>query len=64
MRSTQNLEGLLDRADEATIRSCIQDRPPCAVTRLAEIICDALPLWAYTSHVLQLLCAYASCHVI
>lgn len=55
---TQKLEDLLARADEVTIRSCIHDRPSCAVTRLATLVCDALPLWAYTSHVLQLLCTH------
>ncbi|KAH6620395.1 hypothetical protein C7974DRAFT_435763 [Boeremia exigua] len=54
--SLSKLEDLLTRADEVTIRSCIHDLPPCAVLRLATLMCDALPLWAHTSHILQLLC--------
>ncbi|KZM19682.1 hypothetical protein ST47_g9007 [Ascochyta rabiei] len=54
--SLSKLRDLLAHADEVTIQSCIQDQPSCAVTRLATLICDALPLWSYTSHVLQLLC--------
>ena len=59
-QSIQELEDLLSRASVATIRTCIHDRPPCAVTRLAVLICEALPLWAYTSHILRLLC---NCYV-
>ncbi|KAF1934277.1 uncharacterized protein M421DRAFT_97228 [Didymella exigua CBS 183.55] len=54
--SLSKLEDLLIRADAVIIQACINDRSPCAVTRLATLICDALPLWAYTTHVLQLLC--------
>lgn len=52
----QKLDDLLTCADVGTIRSCVHDRSPCAVSRLATLVCDALPLWAYTSHILQLLC--------
>ncbi|KAJ4992727.1 hypothetical protein SVAN01_01773 [Stagonosporopsis vannaccii] len=54
--SLSNLEHLLSRADAVIIRCCIYERPPCEVTKLAALICEALPLWAYTSRVLQLLC--------
>ncbi|KAG9187749.1 hypothetical protein G6011_05620 [Alternaria panax] len=54
--SLSNLSDLLARADVPTIRSCVQDRSPCAVNRLANIVFDALPLNAYTLRVLHLLC--------
>ncbi|KAJ8111954.1 hypothetical protein OPT61_g5568 [Boeremia exigua] len=54
--SLSKLKDLLTCADTVTIQACIHDRSPCAVTRLATLVCDALPLWAYTSHVLQFLC--------
>ncbi|OAG25812.1 hypothetical protein CC77DRAFT_7866 [Alternaria alternata] len=54
--SLSHLYDLLAGADVPTIRSCVQDRSPCAVNRLARIVFDALPLNAYTLRVLHLLC--------
>ncbi|XPS94197.1 hypothetical protein M3J09_003521 [Ascochyta lentis] len=54
--SLSRLQDLLAHAGEVVIQSCIRNQPPCAVAKLATLICDALPLWSYTSHVLQLLC--------
>ncbi|KAF2132227.1 hypothetical protein P153DRAFT_383117 [Dothidotthia symphoricarpi CBS 119687] len=54
--SLANLAGLLARTDAHTIRACIHNRPPCAVARLATLVCEALPLWAYTLRVLHSLC--------
>ncbi|KAF1995767.1 hypothetical protein P154DRAFT_580477 [Amniculicola lignicola CBS 123094] len=54
--SLAKLADILTRADGWVVRKCIQDRPPCAVSKLASIIIDALPLWAYSLHVLEALC--------
>ncbi|KAI4692048.1 uncharacterized protein J4E84_003016 [Alternaria hordeiaustralica] len=54
--SLSNLSDLLARVDVPTIRSCVQDRSPCAVRKLGRIVHDALSLNAYTLRVLHLLC--------
>ncbi|KAF1834190.1 hypothetical protein BDW02DRAFT_550995 [Decorospora gaudefroyi] len=54
--SLSNLAGLLTRADTHAVRACIQDRPRCAVSKLATIVYSALPLGAYTLRVLHRLC--------
>ncbi|USP82606.1 uncharacterized protein yc1106_09880 [Curvularia clavata] len=54
--SLSPLSHLLARANIAAIRASIQDRPPCAVSNLAKIVRDALPLTAYTLRVLHRLC--------
>ncbi|KAF2823298.1 hypothetical protein CC86DRAFT_328478 [Ophiobolus disseminans] len=51
-----HLADLLARADVLTIRACIYNRPPCAVSRLVTLVCDELPLAAYTLSVLSALC--------
>ncbi|KAF1841622.1 uncharacterized protein K460DRAFT_388516 [Cucurbitaria berberidis CBS 394.84] len=53
--SLAGLADLLARADISTIRACIHSRPPCAVSKLATIVCEALPLWAYALRVLHAL---------
>lgn len=57
-RRFQHLADLLSRAENLTIRACIRERPPCAVSRLATIVCEALPLWAYGLDILTCLCGY------
>jgi hypothetical protein len=52
----QHLADLLVHADSLTVRACIRDRPPCTVARLATLVYDALPLWAYTLQILSRLC--------
>ncbi|KAL6712312.1 hypothetical protein ACN47E_000189 [Coniothyrium glycines] len=54
--SLSGLADLLAHAHVSIIRRCIQDQAPCAVTKLVTIVCDALPLWPYTLHVLHYLC--------
>ncbi|KAH7402735.1 hypothetical protein BKA66DRAFT_449383 [Pyrenochaeta sp. MPI-SDFR-AT-0127] len=50
------LAELLACADIVTIRACIHNRSPCAVRKLAALVCQALPLWAYSLRVLHHLC--------
>ncbi|KAH7405858.1 hypothetical protein DE146DRAFT_649901 [Phaeosphaeria sp. MPI-PUGE-AT-0046c] len=54
--SLSHLADLLARADVLTIRACVYDRSPCAISRLATLVCEALPLWAHTLRVLASLC--------
>ncbi|KAF1913649.1 hypothetical protein BDU57DRAFT_502327 [Ampelomyces quisqualis] len=54
--SLSHLADLLARADNFTIRVCIQDRSPCAVSRLATLIHEALPLWPHALRILSSLC--------
>ncbi|KAI4670263.1 uncharacterized protein J4E79_000544 [Alternaria viburni] len=54
--SLSNLSDLLARVDVPTIRSCVQDRSPCAVRKLGRIVHDALSLNAYALRVLHVLC--------
>ncbi|KAF2205123.1 hypothetical protein GQ43DRAFT_67769 [Delitschia confertaspora ATCC 74209] len=54
--SLSNLAELLATGDDLTIRKCINDRPPCLITRLAGLVAAALPLWSFALSALQRLC--------
>ncbi|OAL56590.1 hypothetical protein IQ07DRAFT_496719 [Pyrenochaeta sp. DS3sAY3a] len=54
--SLSTLADLLRRVNSSTLTACISGRPQCEVSRLAVLVCDALPLWSYTLQVLQHLC--------
>ncbi|CAO2657262.1 Nn.00g033880.m01.CDS01 [Neocucurbitaria sp. VM-36] len=53
--SLAGLAELLARTDITTIRACIHNQTPCAVSKLAALVCQALPLWASTLRVLHYL---------
>ncbi|KAH8727000.1 hypothetical protein GQ44DRAFT_705103 [Phaeosphaeriaceae sp. PMI808] len=55
--SLSHLADILTRADVVTVRACIHDLPPCAVSRLAKLVSEALPLWAYALCILSSLCS-------
>ncbi|KAF2030356.1 hypothetical protein EK21DRAFT_112078 [Setomelanomma holmii] len=54
--SLSHLADLLTRANTLTIRACIHDLSPCAVSKLAVLVHEALSICAYALHVLSSLC--------
>ncbi|KAF1958750.1 hypothetical protein CC80DRAFT_19149 [Byssothecium circinans] len=54
--SLANLAKHLAVADVLDIRALVSDRAPCAISKLASIVIEALPLWHHTIDVLRALC--------
>ncbi|KAF2176189.1 hypothetical protein K469DRAFT_646104 [Zopfia rhizophila CBS 207.26] len=54
--SLAKLADILSAADGLVVQKCMNDRPPCTITKLGKIILTELPERAYTLRILQGLC--------